>query len=51
MTTPNDYIDKRIIADLEYARQRNAAGDNPNLHKPRMVYDFTRGKVRIGEAA
>lgn len=42
--------DPRIIAELRVVRWRNSNNDNPNLRRPRMVFDFAVGKIRI-EAA
>lgn len=39
--------DPRIIAELERARWRNRNDDNPNMARPRMVFDFDLEKVRI----
>ena len=44
---PNSKGDPWIIAELEQVRRRNAFGDNPNMERGRMVYDFDAGKVRV----
>lgn len=51
MREPNQKGDVWIIARLEEVRRRNSVGDNPNLQRQRMFFDFERGKVRIEESA
>ncbi len=41
--------DPRISAELEHARFRNRSGDNPNLAKPLIFWDFESGKVCVEE--
>jgi hypothetical protein len=43
--------DPWIIEQLEIARSRNRNGDNPNLSKGRMIFDFRIGKIRVEQAA
>lgn len=45
--------DPWIIEQLDHARWRNRNGDNPNMKRGRMIFDFGQGKVRVeatGEA-
>lgn len=44
---PNAKGDPWIIAELQQVRRRNAFGDNPNMERGRLVYDFDAGKVRV----
>jgi len=46
----NEKGDPWIIARLQEARRRNRIGDNPNLKRARMVFDFKASRV-IVEAA
>ena len=47
MSAANEKGDPWIISRLEEVRRRNRAGDNPNLARGRMIFDFRSGKVRI----
>ncbi|MGJ4888913.1 hypothetical protein ACQR1Y_12005 [Bradyrhizobium sp. HKCCYLRH3099] len=51
MTEPNKAGDLRIIEELEIIRRRNRNGDNPNLCRPRMIFDFETSKVCLEQAA
>lgn len=42
--------DPWIIAELREARCRNRIGDNPNLKRGRMFFDFGAGRVAIEDA-
>lgn len=41
--------DRWIVEQLEHALWRNRNGDNPNLRRSRIIFDFDLGKARIVE--
>lgn len=43
--------DPFIIAALEHARFRNRNGGDPNLKRPRMIFDFDLNRIRISSEA